>query len=269
MLLTNATTPTSGQARCIASPTTRVHHRTAAWCVVPHAPGDTMASDALRVVPRVEARLAAGAAAAVAVDGVSAAAMDARVHMRAGRAAAVGGVATAAAAAGDSVSSVQVTTGEALWRMFSLSLSCTPLSGDALRAVGRGPFLADGRNLSALQQQTSPPATGSLAPSSATKLVRLSGCTAAYSLSLPSGALSLQLRVAEGLVRNCSRLVSPTVVAPGAVDRQQTGANCGCMHQSHAACVAAAGGCPGVHSTTGCSQVVGPPTIAADDVRRE
>jgi hypothetical protein len=152
MLLTNTTTSTSGHARSIPSSTTRVHHRTAASCVVPHAPGDTIASDALRVVPRVEVRLAAGAVAAVSVEGVAATAIDARVHMRAGRAAAVGGVATAAAAAGDSVSSVQVTTGEALWRLFSLSLSCTPLSGDALRAVGRGPFLADGKNLRALQQ---------------------------------------------------------------------------------------------------------------------
>ena len=64
---------------------------------MPHTPGDTIASDALRVVPRVEARLAAGAAAA-AVEGVAAAAVDARVHVRAGRATSVGGVATAAAA---------------------------------------------------------------------------------------------------------------------------------------------------------------------------
>ena len=142
---------------------------------MPHTPGDTIASDALRVVPRVEARLAAGAAAA-AVEGVAAAAVDARVHVRAGRATSVGGVATAAAAtAGDRARRVGATAGEALWRLFSLSLSCTPLSGDALRAVGRGPFFADGKNLSALRQEkVHHPAPARFRK----KLFWLTGCTA-------------------------------------------------------------------------------------------
>ena len=140
---------------------------------MPHTPGDTIASDALRVVPRVEARLAAGAAAA-AVEGVAAAAVDARVHVRAGRATSVGGVATAAAAtAGDRARRVGATAGEALWRLFSLSLSCTPLSGDALRAVGRGPFFADGKNLSALRQEKVPASARFVK-----KLFWLTGCTA-------------------------------------------------------------------------------------------
>jgi hypothetical protein len=107
----------------------------------------------LRVVPRVEARLAAGvgllAGAGAGAAGAGVAAADARVDVRSGRATAVRGV---AAAAGDSASRMP-TAGDA-WvgagEAFSL-FSLTPPSGlAALRAVGRGPFFAEGRNLSAL-----------------------------------------------------------------------------------------------------------------------
>lgn len=170
------------------------------------------------MVPRVEARLAAGAAA---VEGVAEAAVDARMHVRAGRAASVAGVSTAAAAAGDRARRVGATVGEALGQLFSLSLSCTPLSGDALRAVGRCPFFADGRNLSALQQQTGPPPGGSLARSSSEKLARLTG---SHSLRLvqPATWTCFANCEWEKLVRSCS---SSTVYVPtrsdGCEQRQQ------------------------------------------------